>query len=324
MRAPLRLAFLAIALSSLALPVARAQTLEEEQASTTTTTTTTTSDAPRTVESGHQLGDEQATLEETDPPPTADNGIDAVYDETNHDYFSVGIFGRGVVIPGALIGAFVNYHGGDPVNGSIGGYFAWRKNGLSVIAEVGYVGLGGDGYYRGMNAVDTEMEYVRSQLGVVFGSFVFQWAVPVTPWFSVDLGIGIGLGGVTGHLQRQEATADPTLQYGYGACTGQGTGPGSQAGAYCEGGQVERPGPGGRLDDSRVHGGTYQIQNNGAPGTGNNPFYFGDGGVPPMFGWLELPRVTARFTPIRQLQIRLDVSYNLYGIAFGGSLGYQF
>jgi hypothetical protein len=316
----LRLAFLVLATAGLTGPVAHAQTLEEEQASetTTTTTTTTTTDEPRTVESGHELSDDQAAMEEAHPPPISDNGIDAVLDETNRDYFSFGVFGRGIVIPGALIGAFVNYHGGDPLNGAIGGYFAWRKNGLSVIAEVGYVNLAGDGYYRGMNAADTEMEYVRSQLGVVSGSFVFQWAIPITAWFSVDLGIGIGLGGVTGNLYRQEAYPDATAQYGYAACSGVG----SPNGSYCEG-PVEHVGPGGRLDDSRTRGGTYQSSNNGMPGTGPNPFYFGDGGVPPIFGWLELPRVTARFTPIRQLQIRLDVSYNLYGVAFGGSLGYQ-
>lgn len=318
MRHSLRLASLVLLASGLALPVAHAQTLEEEQAGQTTTTTTTTTGA-RTVESGHQLGDDQAAMEEAHPAPVADDGISAVADVTNRDYFSFGVFGRGVVIPGALIAAFVNYQGSNPVNGAIGGYFAWRKNGLSVIAEVGYVGLGGDGYYRGMSAADSEMEFVRSQLGVVFGSFVFQWAVPVTEWFSLDIGIGVALGGVTGNLSRQEAYRDPSAQYGYGTCAGVG----SPDPGYCEGPQ-EHPGSTGRLDDSRTRGGTYQIQNNGGAGTGPNPFYFGDGGVPPIFGWLELPRITARFTPIRQLQVRLDVSYNLYGIAFGGSLGYQF
>jgi hypothetical protein len=298
---------------------ASAQTLEEEQAATTTTTTTTTTGAPRTVESGHELGDEQATLEESTPPPVADNGIDAVPDETNHDYFSFGAFGGGVLIPGALIAAFVQYQGSNPLNGGIGGFFAWRRNGLTLTVEVGYQGLGGDGFYRGNNAVETEQEYVRSQLGVVFGQLAFQWAIPVTAWFSVDLGIGIALGGMTGNLSRQEAYPDATQQYGWSACQGQDR-PNTQ---YCEH-EVERPGTNGRLDDSRVHGGTYQIQNNGAPGTGPNPFYFGDGGVPPIFGWLQLPRVSLRFTPIRQLLIRLDVSYNLYGIGFGGALGYQF
>jgi len=324
MRPSLRLALPLLLSSSLALPVASAQTLEEEQASQTTTTTTTSTTGARTVESGHELGDEQATLEETEPPATADNGIDARFDETNHDYYSVGFFGGGVLIPGALIAAFVNYQGSNPLNGTIGGYFSWRKNGLTLNVEVGYVGLGADGFYRGLSAVEQDMEFVRSQLGVVFGQLSFQWAVPVTPWFAVDLGIGVALGGMTGNLYRQEATPDTSQQYGWSACSGVGVGPGGQSGSFCEG-PVERPNAStGRLDDGRVHGGTYQIQNNGAPGTGANPFYFGDGGVPPIFGWLQLPRVTARFTPIRQLQIRLDVSYNLYGIGFGGSLGYQF
>lgn len=312
MRSALRPALVVLVASWLALPVAHAQTLEEEQASQGSGAAAT--ESPRTVDSGHQLGDDQAAMEEANPRPTADDGITAVYDETNRDYFSFGFFGRGVVVPGALIAAFVEYHGDSPTNGSLGGYFAWRKNGLSVIAEVGYVGMGGNGYYHGINAADSEMEFIQSNLGVVFGSFVFQWAIPVLPWFSVDLGIGIGLGGVTGNMYRQEAYPDATAQYGYRVCQGVG----SPNGAYCEG-PVEHPGTGGRLDDTRTRGGTYQLQNN-TP----NPFYFGDGGIPPMFGWLELPRVTARFTPIRQLQIRVDVGYQLYGVMFGGSLGYQF
>ena len=37
-----------------------------------------------------------------------------------------------------------------------------------------------------------------------------------------------------------------------------------------------------------------------------------------------LPHRVPTGRPIRQIQIRLDLSYNLYGFAFGGSLGYGF
>jgi hypothetical protein len=324
MRANLRLALLVIAGVCLVPFAASAQSLEEEQASASgsssgASTLSSGSGTARTVDSGHQLGDEQAALEEQEPTPVSDDGITSLPDATDRDYFSFGVFGRGVVVPGFLIHAFVDYQGANPVNGAIGGFFAWRKNGLNVIAEVGYVGLGGNGFYHGLSAQDTEMEFVQSQLGVVFGSFVFQWSVPIAPWFSLDIGIGLALGGVTGNLYRQEAYPDPSVQYGYQPCQGVGT----PNGAYCEG-PTEHVGTSGRLDDSRTRGGTYQITNNGMPGTGPNPFYFGDGGVPPIFGWLELPRITARFQPIRQIQGRIDLGYQLYGFMFGASLGYQF
>ncbi len=316
MRPSLRAAFLVLAASWLVLPVARAQTLEEEQASQTTTTTTTSS--ATTVDSGHQLGDDQAAMEEEHPRPQSDDGITAVYDETNRDYFSFGFLARGVVVPDFMINAFVSYRGSNALNAGMGGYFAWRRNGFNVMAEVWYLGFGAQGYYHGISAADIETEYVNAQLGAVFGNFVFQWAIPVTPWFAIDIGLGLGLGGITGNIYRQEAYPNAGAQYGYSMCQGVGM----PNAAYCDG-PLERPGPGGRLDSSRQMGGTYQIQNGGAPGTGPNPFYFGDGGVPPMFGWIDLPRVTARFTPIRQLQIRVDLSYNIYGFGFGGSLGYQ-
>lgn len=290
--------------------------LEADQASAETTGTT--DPGARTIESGHALGDEQAILEESEEPPSADDGISARLDETNHDYFNFGFLTRGIVVPDFLISAFVQYHGGSPVEGTLGGYFAWRRNGLNFIVEAGYTGLYGDGFFHGMNAADSEMEYVQAHLGVVFGSVQVQWAIPVNQYFAIDIGFGLSLGGTIGNLYRQEATPDSTASSGYRPCVG----PNDAGGTYCEG-TVERVGTNGRLDGSRQMGGTYQLQNNGAPGTGPNPFYFGDGGIPPMFGWLDLPRVTARITPIRQLVIRVDLSYNLYGFAFGGSIGYQ-
>lgn len=321
MRSLFRLALVLALTSFVGLPIAQAQTLEEEQASTSATTGTTTSTAT-TVESGHALSDEQARMEEEHPRPQADDGITAVSDETNHDYFTFGFLARGVVIPDFMINAFVVYHGPNALNAGMGGFFSWRRNGLNVTAEVWYLGMGAQGFFHGIGDQDVMTEFVDSQLGIVFGNFVFQWAIPVTPWFSLDIGLGIGLGGVMGNLYRQEATPNPSAGYGYSQCAGPGNGPGGSAGAYCEG-PVEHVGANGRLDNTRQVGGTYQITNNGSTGTGPNPFYFGDGGVPPIFGWIDLPRITARFTPIRQLAIRVDLSYNIYGFGFGGSIGYQ-
>ena len=319
----LRFAFIVLAAGGLALPIASAQT-------TTQTTTTTASGssssagtlgAPHTVESGHALTDDQAAMEEANPRPAPDDGISARPDETNHDYFSVGFLARGVIVPDFMISAFVSYRGPNAHNGGMGGFFSWRRNGLTLTAEVWYGGLSGQGFFHGMSAADTETEYVNSQLGAIFGNLVFQWAVPVTPWFSIDIGLGLGLGGVYGNLYRQEAAPAPGSQYGYQMCSGIG----SPNGAYCEG-PVEMPGATGRLDDSRQRGGTYQLSTNGMPGTGTgpNPFYFGDGGVPPIFPWLDLPRITARFNPIRQLLIRVDLGYTVFGFHWGGALGYQF
>ena len=69
---------------------------------------------------------------------------------------------------------------------------------------------------------------------------------------------------------------------------------------------------------------TRTLFNSGAPGSTTSPFYFGGGGVPPVFASLDLPRIAFRFKPMHQMQIRIEAAYNLYGFSFGGSLGYGF
>ncbi|MFO0712529.1 MAG: hypothetical protein U0353_21945 [Sandaracinus sp.] len=320
-----------------------AQTLEEEMAQTegggsgdaTTTdaaTDTTASDGTTTGSTassdGHELNDDQAVYEErtggreavgpseTDPRERPDT-----------DYFFAGAFARGVIVPTFIQGIFVQYAAGrgstgDPVNMGAGGFFTWRRNGFGVTAEVWYLGFGTAGYYHGLGAADDEFEFIESSLGAVFGNFLFGWSIDITEWFAFDIGFGLGFGGMVGNLYRTEAYRDSgtgTLA----ACTG----PGVPAASGCEN-SLELRGTGGRLDDTRQHGGTYQHFTPGDPTqaarNGPNPWYFGDGGVPPMFFWLDLPRIGVRFKPIHQLQIQLNGGYNLYGFNFGGSLAYGF
>lgn len=115
---------------------------------------------------------------------------------------------------------------------------------------------------------------------------------------------------MVGDLYRTEAY---NAGGGWEPCTDVG----NPDATFCEGPR-EMPGPSGRLDDTRQRGGTYQRI------TGANPFYFGEGGVPPIFATIDLPRISFRFKPIRQIQLRIDTAYNLYGFSFGASAGYGF
>lgn len=324
------------------LPLA-AQTLEEEMAqsegsgpdeSTEGTTTTGTgtdgaTDATATGDGGHELTDDQAVYEERT------GGVEqaGVVSETDPrerpdtDYFFLGAFARGVIVPTFVQGLFVQYSAGrgstgEPVNMGAGGFFTWRRNGFGVTAEVWYLGFGTAGYYHGLGAADDEFEFIESSLGVVFGNFLFGWSIDVTEWFGFDIGFGLGFGGMLGSLYRTEAYRE----------TGTGqlapcNGPGMPAASGCEP-TLELRGSGGRLDDTRQRGGTYQRFTSGDPTVdsrnGAAPWYFGDGGVPPMFFWVDLPRIGVRFKPIRQIQIQLNGGYNLYGFNFGGSLAYGF
>ena len=316
---------LALAAAPLLVPAqARAQSLEddmatmdEEPASSTSTTSTTgtgtsgTATAATTAgtDDSARLGDEQAiyeegtTVEQHDPLDPREL--------SNHDYFYVGATARGLIVPEFIQGLFVNAQSGTPVNGAGGLFFNWRRNNFNVVLEAWYAGFGNEGFYRGSGEPETETEFVRSQLGVVFGSVAFGWSFPVVDWFAIELGFGLGFGGMVGNIYRQEAYRTGS---GWAMCTGEG----NPDATFCES-PTERPGTNGRLDDTRTRGGTYQVSG-GTP----NPFYFGDGGIPPMFFWIDLPRVGVRFTPIRQVQIRIDGGYNLFGFNFGGSIGYGF
>lgn len=329
--------FLALAGLSISTPTF-AQTLEEEMAqteggSTGTATDGTATDAQTDSDTtsssgGHELNDDQAVYEErtggqealgpseTDPRERPDT-----------DYFFLGAFARGVIVPTFVQGLFVQYSAGrgstgEPVNMGAGGFFTWRRNGFGVTAEVWYLGFGTAGYYHGLGATDDEFEFIESSLGAIFGNFVFGWSIDVTDWFAFDIGFGLGFGGMVGELYRTEAyraTGTQELQ----ACMG----PGTPAASGCEG-TLELRGTGGRLDDTRQRGGTYQHFRTGDPTidgrNGASPWYFGDGGVPPMFFWLDLPRIGLRFKPIRQIQIQVNGGYNLYGFNFGGSIAYGF
>jgi hypothetical protein len=281
-----------------------------------------TSSSVSTVDSGHTLTDEQADLEEDAPPATPALDTTNPRELEDHDYFFVGGLFRTLFIPDWVQGLFVSYEGGTAVNFGGGAYFGWRRNGFNVVAEVWYGGFHHTGFYHGANASDDEFEHVNTQLGVVFGSFLFGWTIPITEWLGFDIGFGLGIGGMTGSLTRTEA-------YRVGGSTGDlepCDGPGMPStGAYCNP-DVELRGADGRV---AVMGGTYQNRPDLIPPGSTytnttNPFYFGDGGVPPLFFWLDLPRLGFVIRPVRQLQIVINGGYNLYGFNVGATIGYGF
>ncbi|AKF08478.1 hypothetical protein [Sandaracinus amylolyticus] len=294
---------------SLAAPRASAQATPAEDAPTATATDET---APG---SDTQLSDEQALLEEQTTVERRDDGIDP-HEEENRDYFFVGALARALVLPSYPfeVGGVAFPNGYDvPVNGAVGAYFNYRRNGFNIQVEVFYQGMGWNGFLRGENDPIGETEYIESNLGVVYGWFGFSWSIPIADWFAIEIGLGLGVGGVVGDLYRTEAIDAAGSGSNWMPCPG----PDGATGDRCET-PIEMPGSNGRLDNTRQRGGTYQHI------TGANPFYFGEGGVPPIFATIDLPRVSFRFKPIRQIQIRVDTAFNGYGFSFGGSVGYGF
>lgn len=292
----------------------------DDAAGASTSTSTSTSGGGGGGSSAAALGDEQALLEEREAPPPQRSGFEPgeIHDET---YIFVGALARVLIIPSYPFDIAEQETAGydAPANGAGGLYFNYRRNAFNVQLEVLYQGMQWEGFVRDRNDPITETEFIRSRLGLVLGYVGFGWAFDIADWFAIELGFGLGFGGLVGDLFRQEAY-QPTPST-WARCNGPGDPVG---GDFCDTGPaadgIERPNPAnGRLDDDRIRGGSYQITE-----TGPNPFYFGPGGVPPIFFTIDLPRLSFRFKPIHQLQIRIDTAFNVYGISLGGSVGYGF
>jgi hypothetical protein len=268
-----------------------------------------------------ELEDEQAAMEERNPPPTRLSGFEPIELE-DHTYVFLGAMVRALVVPTFIQNIFVA-GGSTPINGGFGIFFNYRRNRFNVLLEAYYQSFYNEGFYRGVNDAETETEFIRSRLGVVMGNIGFGWAFDITDWFAFEFGFGLGLGGMIGDLYRQEAYRDSSGQYQ--ACMGPDdpNGPG----LWCESPVEQRNPANGRLDNGRVRGGTYQLTrgcNGEASGTCPNPHYFGEGGIPPIFFNVDLPRIAFRIKPLHQLQLRIEGAYNLYGFSFGSSAAFGF
>lgn len=213
-------------------------------------------------------------------------------------YHHVGAFVRGIFAPRFIQNIFVN-GGVNALNVGAGGFYNYRRDGLNIIAEVWWAGFYGTGPFVGKNEPQTNIEMLESELLVVFGNIVLMWSIPIASWLAIELGFGIGFGGVFGALWRTEAYPDGET---WRACDG----PDDPSTSYCEA--------------SVAQGGEGQYQRReGTP----EPYNF-SGGVPPLWFWIDLPRVAVRIKPLRQLQIRVEGGFAAYAFHFGSSLAFGF
>ncbi len=128
----------------------------------------------------------------------------------------MGVRYRALITPKFLINMFgvdggrtVLLHGVGP---EIGGYFGKTSDGFMVLFSPWYVGYGLDETpFKGKNDNDTAWEIVESRLKMWYLTVDAMWdhKLPVKG-LSVDVGLGAGLGLVTGKLNRNEAFQDDT------------------------------------------------------------------------------------------------------------------
>lgn len=217
-------------------------------------------------------------------------------------YHHVGVFARGIIAPQFIQNLFVQ-GGFTALNVGVGGFYNYRKDGLNIIAEVWWAGFYGTGPFAALNESLDAMEMVESELQVVFGSIALMWSITLTSWLAIEVGLGLGFGGVFGGLYRTEAYPEGS---GWTACSGPDDL--NDPADYCDAREGTSPNAEGhyqRLDRTP------------------NPYNF-SGGVPPLWFWVDLPRVAIRIKPLRQIQIRVEGGFAAYAFHFGSSLAFGF
>lgn len=242
--------------------------------------------------------------EEEEEPPPQQSPIDP-HEIEGQGYHQVGVFARGLFAPQFIQNLFVA-GGTNALNVGTGVFYNYRRDGLNIMAEVWWAGFHAQAPFHGLNETDFETEWIESELNVVFANLVLMWSIPIADWLAFEVGFGIGFGGVYGGLYRTEA--HPTSE-GWRPCDA----PGNPNAGYCD---APDPSYG---DTSRDNGeGSYDRYYRTS-----QPYNF-SGGVPPLFFWVDLPRVAIRIQPMRQIQIRVEGGFAAYAIYFGGSLAFGF
>lgn len=246
-------------------------------------------------------GDRDGRRDDEEPPQQSP--VDP-HELPGESYHHLGVFARGIFAPQFIQNLFVA-GGTNGLNAGVGAFYNYRRDGLNIIAEVWWAGFFAAGPFRGLNESAFEMEWVESELYVVFGSLALMWSIPVTSWLAFEIGFGLGFGGVFGGLYRTEAYPDPNT--GFTACRGPGDPDVRDMGqVYC--------------DESTATGGegSYQRRENSP-----EPYNF-SGGVPPLWFWIDLPRLAIRIKPLRQFQIRVEGGFAAYAFYAGGSVALGF
>lgn len=247
--------------------------------------------------------DDEEEEEEPEPEPSPFDPHERPGDER----FFLGAFVRGIFAPQFIQNLFVE-GGTNRLNPGAGLFFNYRKDGFNIIAEVWWASFYAQAPFHGLNETDFETEWLESELSTVLVNFAFMWSVPIASFLAIELGFGLGFGGVFGNLWRTEAYPDAGSSAGWSPCADVGNAPNNPSAGpdYC--------------DADPAHGGEGSYNRRDRT---PEPTNF-SGGVPPLWFWVDLPRVAIRINPIRQLQLRVDAGFALYGFHFGGSLAIGF
>jgi len=159
------------------------------------------------------LAGEQTEEEQLLAPPAVEADTGLAEDPTT-PYFSVGPRLRWIMMPSWFIGMFgVDIRGANHLlasNVGVGAEFTYRKDSFDITTAIWWAGLDWDGgiSFKEKGEDANSWEVVTNSMSTVLISGDFIWSSPITDWFAITYGAGIGIGIPIGELRRNEAYAD--------------------------------------------------------------------------------------------------------------------
>lgn len=267
-------------------------------------------DAPE--ESSGLLGDEQVIAEEEMGPATVRSSTDP-YEDPSRNYYFLGLFYDHHFTPSFILNLFTDES--TPANNpALGLQFTYRKDGFDIITSLWYQSYFVEGPFRGSGDTEFETEIIDSNLKAMFAGVTFLWSTEFNDVFSIQYGLGLGVGVVFGDMYRDEAyPADR-----------------APAGTPTYGGYARCNGP--NSPDSTVTGSSAWCDPV-AVGDGMEGGHFGvkarkwtsGGSVPNVWFRAALPHLALRIKPIKQLMFRVEGGFDLFsGFFVGGSVNVGF
>jgi hypothetical protein len=211
-----------------------------------------------------------------------------------------GAYLQGAFVPSFMLKLFLD---DAPTVANVGfGFTATHRgaDGMSLVLGLGYAGYGFDGAYRAKGDPETDTEYLHSTLGLLHLRAQVLWSTDIVKnTLSFEYGVGLDFGVVLGTLTRTEAYRDFATG-NFAPCAAPGD---PRGGAYCELPVTL----GARTDGYDQRGAHYGVV---------------EKRVPPVMAVPMLPALALRYTPIRELAIKLDAAFGLLQFSVGLSAAY--
>ncbi len=196
--------------------------------------------------------------------------------------------------------------------------FVYRNGSVDIVLGLQYAGYFADyGHFRGLNEPVVATEQVKADLWSIQFTSHFLYGIRAHRMFEVQIGAGIGAGGMGGTLNRYQAYE---------------TAPGQFAACARTGGTSMAPG---MLSESASEPCNNRVNNHFADrvdaqgrGTGgyaeNNWVTSGGGYVPLIIPWLSLPHIAMHVRPHRNFDLRFEGGFSLIGFYGGATAHYVF